>query len=149
MQDSRLTPSLWWFKVTQIARFMGPTWGPPGSYRPQMAPCWPHEPWCQGMVWRGTSNRPLPEPMITQFTNTSMCQRHTHVSAVLNRWNVDISLIKVSFTGCLPSAGKIIPYTRKFICELFSCGKVFEIIIFMNRDSRENSASTLPISISK
>ena len=29
---------------TQIARFVGPTWGPPGSCRSQMAPCWPHEP---------------------------------------------------------------------------------------------------------
>ena len=27
---------------------MWPTWGPPGSYRPQMAPCWPHEPCYQG-----------------------------------------------------------------------------------------------------
>ena len=25
-------------QVTQIAKFMGPTWGPPGSYRPQMGP---------------------------------------------------------------------------------------------------------------
>ena len=24
--------------ATQIARFMGPTWGPPGSFRPQMGP---------------------------------------------------------------------------------------------------------------
>ena len=24
--------------MTQIAKFMGPTWGPPGSYRPQMGP---------------------------------------------------------------------------------------------------------------
>ena len=24
--------------ITQITRFMGPTWGPPGSYRPQMGP---------------------------------------------------------------------------------------------------------------
>ena len=23
---------------------MGPTWGPPGSCRPQLSPCWPHEP---------------------------------------------------------------------------------------------------------
>ena len=30
--------------VTQIANFMVPTWGPPGSCRPQMGPCWPHEP---------------------------------------------------------------------------------------------------------
>ena len=27
----------------QIAKFMGPTWGPPGSCRPRWAPCWPHE----------------------------------------------------------------------------------------------------------
>ena len=34
-------------KDPQIARFIGPTWDPPGSYRPQMrVPCWPHEPCC-------------------------------------------------------------------------------------------------------
>ena len=27
-----------WRKGTQISRFMGPTWGPPGSCRPQMGP---------------------------------------------------------------------------------------------------------------
>ena len=32
----------------QITKFMGPTWGPPGSCRPQMGPCWPHEPCYQG-----------------------------------------------------------------------------------------------------
>ena len=26
-------------KSSQIAKFMGPTWGPPGSCRPQMGPC--------------------------------------------------------------------------------------------------------------
>ena len=31
---------LWWLALngTQIAKFMGPTWGPPGSCRPQMGP---------------------------------------------------------------------------------------------------------------
>ena len=29
---------------------MGPTWGPPGSCRPQIGPCWPHEPFYQGML---------------------------------------------------------------------------------------------------
>ena len=28
--------------VTQIAKFMGPTRGQPGSCRPRWAPCWPH-----------------------------------------------------------------------------------------------------------
>ena len=27
-----------WHRITQIANFMGPTWGPPGSCRPQMGP---------------------------------------------------------------------------------------------------------------
>ena len=30
--------------IPQIAKFMGPAWGPPGSCRPQMESCWPHEP---------------------------------------------------------------------------------------------------------
>ena len=33
---------------TQIAEFMGPTWGPPGCCRLQMAPCLPNEPCYQG-----------------------------------------------------------------------------------------------------
>ena len=33
---------------TQIAKFMGPTWGPPGSCRPQMGSMLPHEPCYQG-----------------------------------------------------------------------------------------------------
>ena len=36
--------------ATQIAKFMGPTWGPPGSCRPRWAPCWPHEPCYQGCI---------------------------------------------------------------------------------------------------
>ena len=31
--------------MTQIAKFMGPTWGPPGS-------CWPHETCYQGIEWK-------------------------------------------------------------------------------------------------
>ena len=34
---------------TQITKFMGPTWGPPGSCRPQMDPMLAHEPFYQGM----------------------------------------------------------------------------------------------------
>ena len=28
----------WKYLITQIAKFMGPTWGPPGSCQPQMGP---------------------------------------------------------------------------------------------------------------
>ena len=30
-------------KTPLIVRFMGPTWGPSGADRTQVAPCWPHE----------------------------------------------------------------------------------------------------------
>ena len=36
------------YKGTQIARFMGPTWVPPGSCQTKMIPCWSHEPCYQG-----------------------------------------------------------------------------------------------------
>ena len=36
--------------ASQIAKFMGPTWSLPVSCRPQMDPCWPHEPCFQGYV---------------------------------------------------------------------------------------------------
>ena len=45
-QECKLVKNLFWQKtsveipevLSQIARFMGPTWGPPGSCRPQMGP---------------------------------------------------------------------------------------------------------------
>ena len=36
-------------KTTQIARFMGPTWDPPGAGRTQVGSCWPHELCYQGV----------------------------------------------------------------------------------------------------
>ena len=50
---------------TQIARLMGPTWGPLGSYRPQMGPMWapwnllsgydcPFLKWTAKTTWQGT-----------------------------------------------------------------------------------------------
>ena len=32
-----------YLEVTQIARFVWPTWGPPGAARTQVGPRWPHE----------------------------------------------------------------------------------------------------------
>ena len=43
----------WLLLWTQIARLMGPTWGPPGSCRPQVGPCKPHEPCYQWIVYPG------------------------------------------------------------------------------------------------
>ena len=43
-------------KVPQIAKFMGPTWDPPGSCRPpSWAPCRPREPCYQGHWYHGFS----------------------------------------------------------------------------------------------
>ena len=36
---------------SHIAKCMGPTWGPPGSCRPQMGPMLAHEPCYQGFLW--------------------------------------------------------------------------------------------------
>ena len=60
---------------TQITKFMGPTWGPPGSCRPQMGPML--APWTllleQVMAWcRRVGDKSLHEPMMTQFTGTYM-----------------------------------------------------------------------------
>ena len=45
----------WTVFHSQIAKFMGPTWGPPGSCRPQMGLMLAHEPYYQGCLthWFG------------------------------------------------------------------------------------------------
>ena len=43
-------PDLALSQSAPIARFMGPTSGPPGPCRPQMGPCWLHEPCSQGGI---------------------------------------------------------------------------------------------------
>ena len=47
-------------------KFMGPTWGPPGSYRPQMGPCWPHEPCYQGDLLNTTKITPVTDTLNTK-----------------------------------------------------------------------------------
>ena len=52
--------------TSQRAKFMGPTWDPPGSYRPQMgpmlAPC--YQGLVQIMAWHRTGINPLSEAVI-------------------------------------------------------------------------------------
>ena len=51
-------------KTSQIAKFLGPTWGPPGSCRhqmgPMLAPCWPHEPCYHGCLGNSGSVQKYP-----------------------------------------------------------------------------------------
>ena len=51
--------------ISQIARFMGPTWGPPGSCRPQLGPIL--APWAllSGMIFSGC--------VFSQHTDISLC----------------------------------------------------------------------------
>ena len=50
--------------LSQIATFMGPTWGPSGSSWPLMGPFWPHEPCYQGcsLGIKGVTHRSIVEP---------------------------------------------------------------------------------------
>ena len=45
------------FANIQIARFMGPTWGPSEADRTQVGPCWPHEPCYLGILRDGSGLR--------------------------------------------------------------------------------------------
>ena len=48
-----------WWELSQIAKFMAPTWGPPGSCRPQLGPCWRYEPCYQCIVLHKTKSQTL------------------------------------------------------------------------------------------
>ena len=58
--------------ITQIAKFMGPTWGPPGSYRPQMGPMLAHEPCYQGKA------------LDEEAFNTSEIKSYTYILLEMN-----------------------------------------------------------------
>ena len=54
-----------------IARFMWPTWGPPGADRTQVAPCGPHEPCYLGV-------RPTENPWHHDMTQSTTHSTFTH-----------------------------------------------------------------------
>ena len=49
------------FRLSQIAKFMGPTWGPPGSHRPQIGPMLAPRTLLSGMAHHLFSAKILPE----------------------------------------------------------------------------------------
>ena len=67
-----------------VARIMGPTWGPPGSYRPHVGPCRPHEPCYQGispiMVFKHPSCSPQAAAPVGSKLKTSIVLLVTHLS---------------------------------------------------------------------
>ena len=70
---------------SQIAKFMGPTWGPSGSCRPQMSPMW--APWTllsklSSNLWRLTMTGPNRWQEIT-WSNYVPVDRHIYASPEL------------------------------------------------------------------
>ena len=97
--------------IFQIAKFLGPTWGPPGSYRPQMGPCWPQEPCYQGCYacFRGYPRVALQCPAILDGAPyySTTCRRSVCASA-----NTGLSYY------CW-SAWKTVWYCRRWLQEHF------------------------------
>ena len=58
-RESTMINARKWFTCTHIAKCMGPTGGPPETCRPQMGPCWPHEPWYQGILQNSEINKKI------------------------------------------------------------------------------------------
>ena len=56
---ARLSFRLFFLIISQIARFMGPTWGPPGSCRPQMGPMLAPRTLLSGILPNATSKNSL------------------------------------------------------------------------------------------
>ena len=65
---------------TQIAKFMGPTWGPTGSW---WAPCWSHEPCYQGYGLMDHKNLQRYDVITTTKQNKAN-QNHEHIWWILH-----------------------------------------------------------------
>ena len=88
--------------VYQIARFMGPTWGPPGSCRPRMGPCWPHEPCYQGIV----------TVVIHSMGIDSFVRQNTFLLPYSNRVNCSDTQTRKRHYFCLTSTIKQVHFTK-------------------------------------
>ena len=65
--------------TTQIAKFMGATWGPPGS---RWTPCWPHEPCYLGKFGFRIHTAPVLERLITLLSQM-MWDSHLHYDVIV------------------------------------------------------------------
>ena len=77
-----------WCMWSLITRFMGPSWGPPGDNRTQVGPMLAQ--WSLlseiGSAWRWTAGKPLPEPMMTHFTDVYMWHRASMSDPYGSHW---------------------------------------------------------------
>ena len=80
---------------TQIAKFMGPTWGPPGACRTQMGPCWPHEPCYQGIYLQGQEFDPTPADGIVRSGDLGSIAADDGPNDDMWRWHLVVLLENV------------------------------------------------------
>ena len=79
---------------------MGPTWGPPGSCRPKVGPCGPHEP-CYLGNHNGTQKR---EP----FECFMECTVHYHIKRNVPCWNIKTVFPGISIINIRRSSDRFI-----------------------------------------
>ena len=86
--------------VTQIAMFMGPTWGPPGSCRPQMCPML--APWTllSGIQTLGSCSNPQRPWMIT-ISHSFLLDVSIYSLVVELTWQIHNGNIPQMTLGCL------------------------------------------------
>ena len=103
--------------ATQIAKLMGPTWGPPGCCQPQMGPML--------ASWTLLSGKPLDEPTMTQSTNELM----HHQSS----WSWCSASVPSWFDGWFSCGGPLPCYwtsvQRSFLTSDFSVQRVSILIV--------------------
>ena len=89
--------SEWLYKATQIAKFMGPTWDPPGPCRPQMGPMLAHEHCYQGRVTASPNMSQTSQysPSVVRYTQMRNCKCALDIA--INTGQTDVSITVATF----------------------------------------------------
>ena len=109
-------------RYTQIARLMGPTWGPPGSFRPSWAPYWPHQPCYQGrwsLAASGWTRSSVFEEWFVACTASSHYMNLLYIYSLIGNCTACISL---EVASSIP-AGSAIIYTVPSWFYVFPCAR--------------------------
>ena len=81
---------------SQIARFMGPTWGPLGPVGPRWVPCWPHESCYRGYVLDRSLSLSL-FPCLS-FSVSLLCQVSHSVFPLWKHWVLPLHTATIAGT---------------------------------------------------
>ena len=100
--------------ITQKAKFLGRTWGPPGSCRPQLGPML--EPCYQGSDQWPPSNIALCVTKASAWNRTLHANHRRHLGEI--QWFIDVNINILNFfvdIDCIkPSHEPILPYHERF-----------------------------------